>query len=192
MSEEATIKSIIEAILFANDKPVLVEQIKNDLFQDLEPSRIRDILNELKSEYENQNRGLRIVEVAGGFQMVTSPTFADYLKKFYRGQKKERLSRPTLETLAIIAYKQPVTKLQIKSIRGVDIDGIINSLKEAGMIRTVGRRRAPGRPFLYGTTRQFLEHFGLKSLEDLPNVENFSKMEAANESKEVPQENRQD
>lgn len=189
---EVNIKSVIEAILFSNDKPILVEQIRDNLLQDLESSKIRSILEELKLEYENQDRGLRVIEVAGGFQMVTASKFVDFLKKFYRGQKKGRLSRPTLETLAIIAYKQPVTKLQIKSIRGVDVDGIINGLKDSGIIRIVGRRRAPGRPFLYGTTRQFLEYFGLKSLEDLPKVEDFHKMEAVNGPKEVAQEDRLD
>jgi segregation and condensation protein B len=185
------VKSVIEALLFSCDKPILIEQIKN-IFQDLEPSQIRNIFEELKSEYENQERGIRITEVAGGFQMVTAPKFANFLKKFYKGERKERLSRAALETLAIISYKQPVTKLQIASIRGVDVDGVINNLKQLGIIRIVGRRKAPGRPFLYGTTRQFLEYFGLRSLEELPKVEDFPKMEAVDGSGSIAQENRQD
>jgi len=173
---EGQIKSVIEALLFSCDKPLLIEQIRS-LFADLEPSQIRSILEEIKSEYGSQKRGIRIVEVAGGFQMVTAAELANFLKKFYKVQRKERLSRPALETLAIIAYKQPVTKLQIQSIRGVDVNGIVNNLKDLGIIRIVGRRRAPGRPFLYGTSRQFLEYFGLKSLEDLPKIEDFPKME---------------
>ena len=183
------IKSVIEALLFSCDKPILIEQIRN-VYPDLEPSQIRDILEELKSEYESKISSIRIVEIAGGFQMVTAPEFANFLKKFYKVQRKERLSRPSLATLAIIAYKQPVTKLQIQSIRGVDVDGIINNLKELGIIRIVGRRRAPGRPFLYGTTRQFLEYFGLKSLEDLPRIEDFPKMEETDGFEETAKQDR--
>lgn len=185
------VKSVIEALLFSCDRPVLIEQIRK-VFPDLEPAQVRAILEELKAEYENQARGLKIMEVAGGFEMVTTPALAGFLKKFYKVQRKEKLSRPALETLAIIAYKQPVTKLQIQSIRGVEVDGVIANLKELGIIRIVGRRRAPGRPFLYGTTRQFLEYFGLKSLDDLPKIEDFPKMEESDGIEEVTQENRQD
>lgn len=181
---ETKIKSVIESLLFSSDKPILIEQIR-DLFQDLEPVQIRKILEELKSEYEGQAHGIRIVEVAGGFQMVTAQECASFLKKFYKVQRKERLSRPALETLAIIAYKQPVTKLQIQSIRGVDVDGVIGNLKDLGIIRVAGRRRAPGRPFLYGTTRQFLDYFGLNSLADLPKIEDFPKMEGFDGVEEI-------
>ncbi len=180
----------MEALLFSSERPILIEQIRS-LFGDLEPSEIRNILEELKSEYEKQDRGIRITEVAGGFQMVTPGEVATFLKKFYRVQTKGGLTRAALETLAIIAYKQPVTKLQIESIRGVDVDGIINNFKEMGIIRAVGRRRAPGRPYLYGTSRQFLEYFGLKSLEDLPKIEDFPKMEEADGVKKTAQQNRQ-
>lgn len=189
MSDSQT-KQVIEAILFSSDKPIIIEQIRG-VFQELEPAKIRSLLEELKSEYENQDRGIRLVEVAGGFQMVTSPKFVDFLKKFYRVQKKEKLSRQALETLAIIAYKQPVTKLQIQSIRGVDVDGMVSTLKNSGMIRIAGRRKAPGRPFLYATTRQFLEYFGLKSLDELPKIEDFPKMEALDGTENAAQENKQ-
>jgi segregation and condensation protein B len=130
-------------------------------------------LEELRDEYEKSNRGIRIVEIAGGFQMVTSPLLATFIKKLYKGRRVERQSRPALETLAIVAYKQPVTKLEIEAIRNVDVDGIVRSLLEKGLIRIAGRKNAPGRPYLFGTTRQFLEYFGLKSLEELPRIENF-------------------
>ena len=184
------IKSIIEALLFSCDRPVLIDQIRK-VFPDLDPVEIRTILEELKAECENQLRGIKIVEVAGGFEMVTAPALVGFLKKFYKVQRKEKLSRPALETLAIVAYKQPVTKLQIQSIRGVEVDGVISNLKELGIIRIVGRRRAPGRPFLYGTTRQFLEYFGLRSLEDLPKIEDFPKMEESNGIEEATQQDRQ-
>jgi len=168
-----TIKALIEAILFSSDKPVMIEQIRQ-VCEDTTPQKIREVLNELSQEYINNKRGIRIVEVAGGFQMVTSEELHPLLKKFLKDKKKERLSSAALETLAIVAYKQPVTKLQIESLRKVNVDGIISSLKEMGLIRTVGRRKSPGRPYLYGTTREFLEFFGLKSLQDLPKPENFS------------------
>ncbi|MCM8757735.1 MAG: SMC-Scp complex subunit ScpB [Candidatus Omnitrophica bacterium] len=167
---ENKLKPLIEAILFSSDKPVLIEDIRNVL-KDINPSEIRKIIEELKTDYLNQNRGIRIVELAGGFQMVTSEELSEELKKFYKTQKKERLSRAALETLAIIAYKQPITKLQIESLRGVEVEGLISKLKELGFIRIVGRRKAAGRPYLYGTSRYFLEYFGLNSLEDLSKLE---------------------
>lgn len=178
----------VEALLFSGNQPVLIEQLRT-IFTDLAPEEIRGILEKLKNEYENSNRGIRIVEVAGGFQLVTAPQFAGVIRKFYRGEKKDRLSRPALETLAIIAYKQPVTRLQIESLRQVNVDGVMLSLKELGVIRIVGRRRAPGRPFLYGTSRQFLEYFGLKSLEDLPKIEDFPKPEGSHGPEEIKKEN---
>ena len=167
--------AIAEALLFSSDKPILIEQFKN-VFSDLESTQIRGILEELKSEYERDNRGLRIVEVAGGFQMVTAPNLSTSLKKFYKQKHLEKFSKPALETLAIIAYKQPVTRLEIESIRGVNVDGVIKHLKDLGIIRISGRRQAPGRPFVYGTSREFLEYFGLKSLEELPKMEDFSSL----------------
>jgi len=163
------LKSIIEAILFSSDKAVTIEQIKS-VFEDISTQQIKDTVNELKQEYEQNQRGIRIVEVAGGFQMITPAEFHYVLRKFFKDKKKERLSSAALETLAIIAYKQPITKLQIESLRKVNVDGVIDNLKELGLIRTVGRRKSPGRPYLYGTTKEFLEFFGLKSLDDLPSV----------------------
>lgn len=169
------IKAVAEALLFSSDKPILIEQFRN-VFSDLEGAQIRNILEELKSEYETDNRGMRIVEVAGGFQMVTAASLSAYLKKFYKQKNSDKFSKPALETLAIIAYKQPVTRLEIESIRGVNVDGVIKHLKDLGIIRISGRRQAPGRPFVYSTSREFLEYFGLRSLEELPKMDNFSSL----------------
>jgi len=166
------LKGVIEALLFVSEKPLLIEQIKC-IFEDLEPSDIRNLLEEIKKEYNGVSKGIRITEVAGGFQMVTNPDYASDIKKFYKQRQSERLSGPSLETLAVIAYKQPVTRLDVESIRGVNVDGIIKNLQAKGLIRIAGRKEAIGRPFVYGTTRQFLEYFGLKSLEDLPKIEEF-------------------
>ena len=168
-------KHIIESLLFVSGGPLLIDQAR-DVLDHLEPSAIRGLFNELKNEYEENARGIKIVEIAGGFQMVTNPGFSDYLKKYYKRKHVERLSRPALETLAIIAYKQPITRLDIESIRGVNIDGVTKKLSDKGLIRIVGRKDVSGRPFVYGTTKQFLEYFGLSSLGELPKMEEFSNL----------------
>lgn len=168
-------KYVIESLLFVAESPLLIEQIKN-ILDHLETHRIRDLLGELKKEYQDSCRGIRVVEIAGGFQMVTNPDFSTHLKKYYKQKHKEHLSSPALETLAIVAYKQPVTRLDIESIRGVNVDGVIRHLLEKGLIRIIGRKEVIGRPFVYGTTKQFLEYFGLNSLEELPKMEEFSSL----------------
>ena len=173
---ERDLKAIIEALLFVSEKPVLIEQIRRVL-DDTDSTVIRSLLEELKTEYLNSNGAIRILEVAGGFQMVTAPELSSFLKKFYQ-RAPERLSSPTLEALSIIAYKQPITRIEIESIRGVDTSGIVKNLISKGLVRIIGRRKAPGRPFIYATTRQFLEYFGLKSLEELPKMEEFAKVQA--------------
>lgn len=170
MSQD-NLKAAIEALLFSSDRPITLEQMKPVV--GLDTTAIRNVLQELAAEFETAGRGVRIVEVAGGFQMITAPDFSPFLKKLYKQRKVEKLSKPALETLAMVAYKQPVTKIEIESLRSVNIDGVVNTLIEKGLIRIAGRRKAPGRPFVYGTTRQFLEYFGLKSLEELPKIENF-------------------
>ncbi|MCX5703109.1 MAG: SMC-Scp complex subunit ScpB, partial [Candidatus Omnitrophica bacterium] len=169
------VKSVIEALLFAIDKPLTIEQAKSVL-DNLEPSEIRALIEELKSEYDLANRGIRITEVAGGFQMITAPGLAQFLKKLFKARHVERLSKPALETLAIIAYKQPVTKVEIESLRNVNVDGVMTNLLDKNLIRISGRKKAPGRPYVFGTTRQFLEYFGLKSLEELPKMQDFSSL----------------
>ncbi len=172
---EGNPQAIIEALLFVSEKPLLIEQIRR-VIDDLDSAGIREILEQLKAEYSNSNRGMRIIEVAGGFQMVTASELNSFLKKYYQ-KAPERLSRPTLETLSIIAYKQPITRMEIESIRGVDVSGIVKNLINKGLLRTAGRKKAPGRPIVYITTRQFLEYFGLRSLEELPKIEEFAKAE---------------
>lgn len=172
---ENNLKSALEALLFSSDKPLTLEQLKNAL-DTKETEQLRTVIQDLKSEYESANRGMRIAEIANGYQMVTSSNFAPFLKKLYKERHVERLSKPALETLAIIAYKQPLTKHEIESLRNVNVDGVVKSLLEKDLIRVSGRKKAPGRPFVFGTTRQFLEYFGLKSLEELPKMEDFSKL----------------
>jgi segregation and condensation protein B len=171
--QEDNIKAVIEALLFSSDKPLFIEQIKKVL-DNLDAGQIRRIVEELQAEYEGSNRGMRVYEVAGGFQMIAATHFSSFLRKLYKGpQQADKLSKPALETLAIIAYKQPLSKMEIESLRRVNSDGVMSTLLEKNLVRVTGRRRAPGRPKVYGTTRQFLEYFGLKSLEELPKMGNF-------------------
>jgi segregation and condensation protein B len=171
--EENNLKSAIEALIFASEKPITLEQIKKVL-ADLDALSINKIIAELKADYQTQNRGLRVVEIAGGFQMTTSSNFAPFLKKLFKNRYSDKLSKPALESLAIIAYKQPLTKSEIESLRNVNVDGVIKSLIDKNLIRICGRKKIPGRPYVFGTTREFLEHFGLKSLQDLPKIEDFT------------------
>jgi segregation and condensation protein B len=172
MSQD-NLKSAIEALLFASEKTLTLEQIRQAL-DDLNANEVRAKIEELKSDYEASNRGLRIVEVAGGYRMITASGFAPFLKKLFKDRLKERLSKPALETLAIIAYKQPLTRNEIELLRNVNVDAVMKTLLDKSLIRITGRKKVPGRPIVYGTTRQFLEHFGLKSLDELPKMEDFS------------------
>lgn len=165
-------KQVIEALLFVSEPPVSVESI-GLVLEDLDPAAIRKAVEELKKEYEAANRSLVIQEVAGGYQMTTSPVYAPWLRKFLKKSHGERLSGPSLETLAIIAYKQPVTRQEIEFIRGVNVEGVLKALLEKGLLRIQGRKEIIGRPLLYGTTREFLEYFGLNTLEELPPIEEF-------------------
>jgi len=178
------LKSAVEAMLFASEKPLVIEQIRKVL-DNLEANEVRKILEELKTEYELSNRGIRVVEIAGGFQINTAPAFAPFLKKLFKDRHAERLSKPALETLSIIAYKQPLTRSEIESLRNVNVDGVMKSLLDKNLVRICGRKKVPGRPFVYGTTRQFLEYFGLKSLEELPKMEEFSALARNNEQPDI-------
>ncbi len=172
-------KAVIEALLFVSEKPLTIGEI-NEVLDNLDAARINEILRELKGDYENENRGIRLEEIAGGFQLATSASAGPLLRKFYKQRDGKQLSKPSLETLAIIAYKQPLTRLDIESFRGVNADGVVKNLLEKGLIKIAGRKDVIGRPFVYGTTRQFLEYFGLNSLSDLPKMEDFSNLPQGN------------
>ena len=182
-------KAVIEALLLASEKPLTLEKIR-DVLGNLTSQETLKIIEELKNEYIQGQRGLRIAEIAGGFQMITASDFAPFLKKLFKDRASHSLSKPALETLAIIAYKQPLTKAEIELLRNVNVDGVISSLTEKNLIRIAGRKKAPGNPYVYGTTRQFLEYFGLRSLGDLPKIEDFSAMAKEKEAEYelVPEE----
>jgi segregation and condensation protein B len=166
--ERDEVKSILESLLFVADGPQSVQRF-GEALESVELDLIQEILNELQSELAGPGRGIRLVEVAGGYQLRTAKANADWVKKFLGG-RPARMGRATLETLAIIAYRQPITKAEIEAIRGVDVDGVITTLLERSLIRAVARKDVPGRPFLYGTTAEFLQLFNLKDLSHLPTL----------------------
>ncbi len=168
-------KGVIEALLLASEKPLALEKIRGVL-DNLPSQEVLGIVEELRKEYEENKRGIRIIEIAGGFQMTTASDFAPFLKRLFKDRNTEKLSKPSLETLAIIAYKQPLTRGEIELLRNVNVDGVMKNLLDKNLIRICGRKKAPGNPYVYGTTRQFMEHFGLKSLQDLPKMEDFSSL----------------
>lgn len=182
-STDPHIRGAIEALLFISEKPVMLEQIR-EILPTISTTEIRQAIHEIRNEYEENTRGMGIVEIAGGYQMLSNPKYADYVRNFFKSRVKEKLTKPALETLAIIAYKQPVTRSDIEMIRGVNSDGVVTHLMNKGLIKMVGRRDVPGRPYLYGTTRLFLEYFGLKALEGLPQIEEFSSLVPASEAGE--------
>ena len=164
-------RKIVEALLFVSDKPVSIEAL-HDILKDIEPTQVRGIIEELNKEYASSGRSFSIKEIAGGFQMLTDPIYSRWIAALYK-RPSDRLTGPSLETLAIIAYKQPLTRSDIEAIRGVSVDGVIHTLEERSFIKTKGRLDAPGRPILYGTTNEFLQHFGLRSLDELPKLKEF-------------------
>jgi segregation and condensation protein B len=172
--EREEIKSILESLLFIADGPVPLPRLR-EVIDVAAPEEIRAAFDELREELDASGRGVRLVEVAGGFQMRTPKTNAEWVKKFLGG-RPPRMGRATLETLAIIAYRQPITRAEIEAIRGVDVDGVMNTLLERDLIRAVARKDVPGRPFLYGTTQRFLELFNLKDLSELPTLKEMEEI----------------
>ncbi len=158
--------AILESVLFAAGEPLTLVRLA-DVIPGPSRGELRAALHELAARAERERRGIRIIEVAGGFQCRTAPEHAEWVRRLFQ-QKPWRLTRATLETLAIVAYKQPITRAEIEAIRGVDVDSVLASLLSRKLVRIIGRKEVIGRPLLYGTTRQFLEVFGLKDLAGLP------------------------
>ena len=161
---------VVEALLFASDSPLEAERIREVL--DLaDAAAARALVEELRARYDAAERALTVVEVGGGFRMVTRPDIAPWLLRLAKTRTRARLSRPALETLAIVAYRQPVSRPEVDVLRGVNSEGVLDNLLERRLLRIAGRKEAPGRPFLYETTREFLVAFGLRDIGDLPKVE---------------------
>jgi len=168
--ERQELKNIIECLLFFSDRPLSIDKIGKIVEID-NCDEIREAAEELKKEYEIRNTGLQVLNIAQGYQICTKSEFSSWLRKFYKSQTTFQLSLPALETLSIIAYRQPITRAEIERIRGVDASGVLGTLLGRKLIRIQGRKKALGRPILYGTTQEFLRHFGLKDLSEIPSLE---------------------
>ncbi len=171
------IKSLLEALIFVSPTPIGLKKILEVIGESFPKKDIEAALTQLLKEYETPERGLYIQEVADGFQFRTKPRFSEWIKRLKK-ISPARLSKASLETLAIIAYKQPVTRGDMERLRGVEVDGIVRTLLEKNLIRIVGRKEIPGRPILYGTTQRFLELFELKNLSFLPSLEEIKALHA--------------
>lgn len=183
-----SLEKVIEALLFSAQKPLSTREItaairgaEDDLATGSnEFSRVREpevaaALEQLKVEYIEQQRAFQLIEKAEGWRLATDQRYAQWVRQLFPAAKPARLSAPALETLAIIAYRQPITRADVEAVRGVNIDGVLQTLMERGLVKIAGRAEIPGRPLLYETTQFFLDHFGLRSLDELPNVEELRK-----------------
>ncbi len=181
--------STVEALIFVSGDPVPMKRLKDVL--ELEDNEIKEAIKQLSKRYQESGSALQVMEVAGGYQLRTRPTYSVFVNRFLERKKKTSLSGPALETLAIIAYKQPITRAEIEAIRGVGIDGVLKSLMDKRLVRVAGVKEVPGRPNVYGTTKRFLEYFGIVSLKDLPPIEDisdtFSSVEPKPENKQESQ-----
>jgi len=170
--EDTELKKALETLLFIADHPLPVEALAQ-ICEVKNQERVKALLDELKAVYDGEERALQIMQVAGGWQMSTRPAYSLWVRKLYHNKMTVRLTQAALETLCIIAYKQPLTRAEIEAIRGVEVIGPLDTLTERRLVTVVGRRETTGRPILYGTTTEFLRQFGLNTLEDLPKLESF-------------------
>jgi segregation and condensation protein B len=194
MSEELaewSLKRVVESILFASQRPVSTKDLQGILksaaemdkvdpnvarFSAIKESALRVALEELGAECSQPSRAFELRETAAGWQLVTKPQFSPWLRQLFPEYRSARLSAPAMETLAIIAYRQPITRADIEAIRGVAVDGVLQTLLDRGLVKISGRADVPGRPLLYETTQNFMDHFGLRNLDELPNVMELRKV----------------
>ena len=169
--EREEVKSIVENVLLAADQPINATELSKIFLDGTDKDQLQPILDELREEYNSRN--LQIMEVADGYQLCTRHEYNDWIRKYLKLDRSSRLSQPSLDTLSIIAYKQPLTRQEVDDIRGVDSSGVLKTLLEKKVIGPAGRKKVPGRPIMYRTTQKFLEYFGLKDLSDLPTLEDL-------------------
>jgi len=165
---EPSLTTIIEALLFASDEPVSAERLAAAAGEEVTVDAVREAVRQLADAYAESGRAFALAEIAGGFQLLSRPEFSKYLRKLVRARNEARFTQAALETLSIIAYKQPVTRAEIEDIRGVAAGDMVRTLMEKGLVRVTGRSEHVGRPLLYGTTKKFLTAFGLANVKDLP------------------------
>ena len=169
------LKAIVESLLFVSPEPLSTQRLLA-VIGDVTKAEVTHALQSLGEELEQEGRGLRLAEVAGGFRLVTKQEYAGWIKRLDKSKSTAKLSRSALESLAIIAYKQPIVRSEIEEIRGVETSGVVRTLLERKLVRIVGRKEVPGRPIMYGTTKYFLEHFGLNDLSQLPPLREFKEL----------------
>jgi segregation and condensation protein B len=172
--ERSRLEADIEALLFASDTPLSIQRLST-LTGGSPPKEIREAIQTLERFYRETDRSFSIVEIAGGYQITTLPAFAGTVSAMFRSRRKPKLSQAALETLAIVAYRQPISRLDIESIRGVNCDGVLATLTERDLIAISGRGEGLGRPYLYSTTSTFLEYLGLKDYRELPSMEELER-----------------
>jgi segregation and condensation protein B len=175
LSDLRALKGILEALLFVTADPIPITRFLA-LLGAVTKQEVEQALTSLRHDYEQEGRGLQLAEVAGGYRILTKAEFAPWLKRLEKVKAPSKLSRSALESLAIIAYKQPIVRAEVEQIRGVETSGVIRTLLERKLVRIVGRKEEPGRPIMYGTTKFFLEHFGLRDLSQLPPLREFKEL----------------
>lgn len=178
LSRKDNIKSAIESMLFVSGEPLSLRDLSNNL--EVKDKVVEEIIKEMMTEYEDQSRGIRLISINGAYQLVTKSENSDFVQKLLKKNKRHSLSQASIESLAIIAYKQPITRIDIDEIRGVKSESAIQKLVEKGLIQDIGRLEVPGRPILYGTTDEFLRQFGLETLKELPSLDLYNDEESKN------------
>ena len=178
---ERELRGIVESLLFVSPEPLSVQRLVA-IMGDVTKADVAQALRGLGEELEQEGRGVRLVEIAGGFRLVTKQEYATWIKRLDKTKSAAKLSRSALESLAIIAYKQPIVRSEIEEIRGVETSGVVRTLLERKLVRIVGRKEVPGRPIMYGTTKFFLEHFGLNDLTQLPPLREFTELGESDQS----------
>lgn len=172
LSDKPRIKSVIESLLFVSGEPLSIKDITNALESNIKV--VKEVLDEMVLEYDNEKRGIKLISINGEYQLVTKAENGDYIQKLLKKNKRQSLSQASLESLAIIAYKQPITRVDIDEIRGVKSESAMQRLIEKDLIKEVGRLEVPGRPILFGTTEEFLRQFGLRELNELPSLDIYN------------------
>ena len=178
--EQTDIEKTIQALLFATDKPLSAAILAQVV--EIPHKQVVESIEKINERLKEQGSPISIKQIAGGYEYLTMPEYSPYIKKLYKNRFMTRLSRPALEVLSIVSYKQPISKQEVETIRGVNSDGVYYTLLERKLIKIVGRKDAPGRPLLYGTTREFLQYLGINSLEDLPKLEEVQSILEKDES----------
>jgi segregation and condensation protein B len=172
LPETPKLRSILEALIFAAEEPLTLDDLE-ELFPGAPKEELQQALDDVASRWETEDRGLQVLRVAGGYRLTTRPDLGEWVRALFRARNRRRLSGAALETLAIVAYRQPITTPEIQALRGTDPAGVLQTLLDRRLLKVVGRKKVVGKPMLYGTTPEFLTHFGLNTLADLPTLEEF-------------------